>query len=96
MAHAPMHRDASIPSTEQVRQRMALLLSSRLGLPRDALLAGAAFEQIDPAFDSLHLIEAVLLAQGEFGVELDLPLPGPQASLDALVRLVLHRTCVVQ
>lgn len=48
--------------------RVAELLSSRLGVPADDITPDATFEQLD--LDSLDLVEFALGAEDEFGVRI--------------------------
>ncbi len=48
--------------------RVAALLSNRLGVPADDISADATFDQLD--LDSLDLVEFALGAEDEFGVRI--------------------------
>lgn len=61
------------PSRERARLRAAQLLALELGWPLARILNGAPFAQFDARFDSLMLMEVLLLLEREFGAVIDMP-----------------------
>ena len=78
---------------QQVKYRIAVVLERELGMPAHAVLAGTGFTEIDPDFDSLSLMETLLLLEREFAVEVDLPgggCHGAPPGIDDLAELVMQ------
>ncbi|SDH46721.1 acyl carrier protein [Lentzea fradiae] len=69
--------------------RLAELLVSHFGAPADRVAGGVTFEELE--FDSLALVELAMVAQKEFGVEVDEQEFTPEQSVAGAARLIDSR-----
>ncbi|MGC4061897.1 MAG: hypothetical protein QM749_14025 [Aquabacterium sp.] len=50
-------------SLDTIKQHLAEIFETQLGLPRERVLAGEAFVDLDPNFDSLSLVQVQLFLE---------------------------------
>jgi acyl carrier protein len=67
-----------LPSGHALRAAIAARIAGHLNVDAARLQAGAPFTEVIPDFDSLILLEIVLMLEGEFGLTLD-TVPAGQA-----------------
>lgn len=82
-------------SFETVRLQVADIFEQQLGLPREEVLAGKRFIDLDPGFDSLSLVQAHLFLEEAYETRFE-RLPSTQldklpTNIDELVSMLLPR-----
>ena len=82
-------------SINEVKLQIADIFEQQLGLPKDRILAGEAFIDLDPHFDSLSLVQAQLfleeLYEARFERTEGTRLERLPANIDELVELIYPR-----
>lgn len=80
---------------ESIKLQVAEIFEQQLGLPRDRVLAGENFVDLDPAFDSLSLVQVQLFLEEVYETRFQ---RGPMAqvqtlpaNIDELVSLLLPK-----
>jgi acyl carrier protein len=64
---------------DSVKYKIADLLEQFMGIERASILRGAPLIDLDPDFDSLAMLEILLMLEHEYGVAFDVALNGRNA-----------------
>ena len=79
-----------IESIDALRERIAEILSARLGVPKDRLDPSASFAE-DIGVDSLDIVELVMGLEAEFGVAISDEEAEELRTIDDVLNYILRR-----